>query len=254
MTREVLPSSPPANRKPKSRATTNGLSRFSRGFFPTGRRVLATLEGSAKARRTALGLFAVIAYLMIGRIVAPGFTEYWWYQLAQTTAVLAIVLTLETVFADEGGLAWQTHGIVLITTYADVAGTANGFYDRFGPYDKFVHFSSGAAFAASTYEVLRLLDQRGTINCPAMLRAMFALAISFAIAGVAWEIYEQLSDDVFNSGRVQSRIDTTVDLIADVVGGVTAVIILHRRQSRRHAFADRHTTHTTSRSITSRGR
>jgi hypothetical protein len=254
MTRPSKPSSTPADRMPERRATTNSMSRFTRGFLPTGRRVLATLERSAKARRSTLGLFAVIAYLLIGRINDPDFNEYWWYQLAQTTAILVVVLTLETLFADEGGLAWQTHGIVLITTYADVAGTANGFYDRFGPYDKIVHFSSGAAFAASTYEALRLLDQRGTINYPAMRRAIIAVAISFAIAGVAWEIYEQLSDSVFNSGRVQSHIDTIVDLITDLSGGIAAVIVLSRRESKRYMVAHRHGTQPTSRAITSRGR
>lgn len=164
------------------------------------------------------------------------------------------MLILESLFLDEGGLAWQTHGIVLMTTYADVAGTANGFYDQFGPYDKIVHFSSGAAFAASTYEVLRLLDQRGTINYSAIRRVMVSLAISFAIAGVTWEIYEQLSDDMFNSGRVQSRVDTIVDLITDLGGGIVAVMVLHRRESNRQSFANQHAPHSTPHTAISRGR
>jgi hypothetical protein len=215
---------------------------------------MGTLEGSSKARRTALGLFALLAYLLIGRINDPGFNEYWWYQFGQTTAILVVVVTLETLFADEGGLAWQTHGIVLITTYADVAGTANGFYDRFGPYDKIVHFSSGAAFAASSYEVLRLLDHRGAISYPAIRRAMIALAVSFTIAGITWEIYEQLSDNVFNSGRVQSRVDTIVDLLTDLCGGIAAVVVLHRREANRHPFSNRHVSHRTAHTVTSRGR
>jgi hypothetical protein len=251
---DAMPLPTPAKRRAESRTPTTGSLRRTGGIFPVLLSVLSTLEGSAKARRTALGLFAVIAYLLVGRIIDPGFTEYWWYQFGQTCAILIVVLSLETLFANEGGLAWQTHGIVLMTAYADVSGTTSGFYDRFGPYDKIVHFWSGAAFAASTYEVLRLLAQRGTISLPPVSRALIALAISFAIAGVAWEIYEQLSDSVFNSGRVQSRIDTIVDLITDFCGGLAAVLVLQRRELARHETAHLHPPHATSKAITSRGR
>jgi hypothetical protein len=249
-----MPSSTPAKSKPKSKAQTSRTSRFRRGVFPAVSRVLATVEGSAKARRSALGLFAVIAFLLIGRTIDPGFNEYWWYQLGQTSAILTVVLTLETLFASEGGLAWQTHAIVLTMAYADVAGTTNGWYDRFGSYDKIVHFWSGAAFAASAYEVLRLLDQRGTISCSPARRALLAIAISFGVAGVAWEIYEHLSDSLFNSGRVQSRVDTMVDLTTDFLGGVLTVFVLRRRELARQREAHWRTTQSTSKALTSRGR
>jgi uncharacterized membrane protein YjdF len=194
------------------------------------RRLAATLDASAKARRSALAMFAVLAYLAIGRAIAPGFTDYWWYQLAQTTATLAILLTLETVFAREGGLAWQTHVIVVVTTWADVLGTAGHLYDTFNPYDKIVHFCAGAVFAAGIYEVLRLLDRRGTVTTSPQLRALLAVAVSFALAGLAWEVYEYMGDAVFQSGRVQSRLDTVHDLASNVCGGVIAVVILRTRE------------------------
>jgi uncharacterized membrane protein YjdF len=197
----------------------------------TLKEIAPTLAASAKTRRSTLGLFAILAYLVIGQIVDPGFTDYWWYQLGQTAATLCVVLTLEIVFAREGGLAWQTHAIVVVTTYADVWGTAGGLYDRIAPYDKIVHFWSGAAFAAGAYEVLRLLDHRGTVAMPPPRRALVAVAVSFAIAGVAWEIYEYLSDAVFESGRVQSRWDTIHDLVFDAGGGVTAVTLLGAREA-----------------------
>jgi uncharacterized membrane protein YjdF len=202
-------------------------------------RLATTLEASAKTRRTALGLFAVLAYLMIGRATEPGFAKLWWYQVVQTTATLCVVLILETVFAREGGLAWQTHVIVVVTTYADVLGTVEGFYKTLEPYDKIVHFWSGAAFAAGVFEVLRLLDQRGTLVMPPLRRTLLSVAVSFAIAGVAWELYEYLSDAVFDSGRVQSRWDTVHDLICDVCGGVAAVSLLRAREAVRERVGRR---------------
>ncbi|HEY7030038.1 MAG TPA: hypothetical protein VH482_01860 [Thermomicrobiales bacterium] len=194
-------------------------------------RLATTLETSATTRRSALALFTILAYLMIGRVIEPGFTKYWWYQVAQTTATLVLLLILDAVFAQEGGLAWQTHVIVVVMTYADVLGTVGGLYDAFEPYDKIIHFFSGAAFAASVYEVLRLLDQRGTLAMPPMKRTLVAVTISFAIAGVSWELYEYLSDVVFASGRVQSRWDTAHDLICDALGGIAAVSLLRAREA-----------------------
>lgn len=212
------------------------VTHMRRGLAQATLRVITTLSDSAKARRTALGLFAVIAYLLIGRLIEPGFTRYWWYQLGQTSGILVMVLTLDTVFAREGGVSWQTHGIVLMTTYADVAGTANNLYDRFGPYDKIVHFWSGAALAAGTYEVLRLLDRRGAISIAPLRRAVLAIVVSFTIAGFAWELYEQFSDDIFNSGRVQSRKDTQIDLVADALGAAAAAVLLRLKDARRQQF------------------
>jgi uncharacterized membrane protein YjdF len=217
-----------------------GSDRSVRAALPRSlHRLAATIDDSAKVRRSALGLFAVLAYLMIGQAVEPGFTKYWWYQLAQTTVTLVVLLVLETVFAREGGLAWQTHAIVLVTTYADVLGTAGGLYDAFEPYDKIVHFWSGAAFAAGVYEVLRLLDQRGVVAMPPLWRTLLAVTVSFAIAGVAWELYEFLSDAVFESGRVQSRWDTIHDLVCDASGGVAAVSVLVAREAVRERLGRR---------------
>jgi uncharacterized membrane protein YjdF len=143
---------------------------------------------------------------------------------------LVVVLVLEIIFAAEGGLVWQTHVIALVTTYADIGGTSNGLYHAIGPYDKFVHFWSGAAFAAAVYEVLTLLNQRGSLDWPPAQRLVIAVAVSFMIAGVAWELYEQLSDVLFHSGRVQGGWDTVHDLVCDACGGIVAVTVLRRRE------------------------
>jgi uncharacterized membrane protein YjdF len=206
------------------------------------RRLATTLDGSAKARRSALALFAVLAYLGIGRAIDPGFTNYWWYQLFQTTTTLVVLVTVEALFARDGGLAWQTHLIIVVTTYADVLGTAGHLYDSFEPYDKIVHFCSGAVFAAMVYEVLRIVDRRGRIAIPPPRRALIAVAVSFLIGGLAWELYEYLSDAVFDSGRVQSRLDTAHDLVCNVGGGILAVMLLGAREAARGRFGRRLTT------------
>jgi len=219
---------------------TERLARAAIGH--SARRLATTLDASAKARRSALALFAVLAYLGIGRAIDPGFTNYWWYQLVQTTTTLAVLVTVETLFARDGGLAWQTHLIIVVTTYADVLGTAGHLYDTFEPYDKIVHFCSGAVFAAMVYEVLRIVDRRGRIAIPPPRRALIAVAVSFLIGGLAWELYEYLGDAVFDSGRVQSRLDTAHDLVCNVCGGIFAVVLLGAREAARGRFGRRLTT------------
>jgi len=189
------------------------------------------LRTSRAARYTTLGLGGVLIYLLIGQIVDPGFTNYWWYQLFQTAATLAIVLSLDALFVEEGGMAWQTHLLVVGATLADTLGTAGHLYEKIVPYDKFVHFAGGAALAAGAFQSLTFLDRRGVMSMSPIKRAIVSAMISFLIAGMIWETYEYLSDVVFGSGRVHGWSDTVGDLIADTFGAITAVTIMVRHES-----------------------
>ena len=184
------------------------------------------MRTSRAARYSALALSGVIFYLLIGQIVDPGFTHYWWYQLAQTSMTLVIVLLLDAAFVEEGGMAWQTHALVVAATLADTLGTAGHMYARWGPYDKVVHFSSGAAFAAATYQALWFMEQRGELSLSPTRRALIAVGISFLLAGIIWETYEYLGDQIFSSGRQYGWGDTIGDLIADFCGAIVAVVIM----------------------------
>jgi len=189
------------------------------------------LRTSRTARYTAIGLGGVITYLIIGQIIDPGFTNYWWYQLFQTTATLAVVLSLDALFVEEGGMAWQTHLLVVGATLADTLGTAGHMYDKIVPYDKFVHFAGGAALAAGAFQTLTFLERRGVVTMGVYQRALVAALISFLVAGVIWETYEYMSDVVFGSGRVHGWGDTIGDLISDSLGAITAVTIMVRHES-----------------------
>ncbi len=187
---------------------------------------------STTARFAICGLSGVLAYLLIGRMIEPNFTDYWWYQFFQTSATLIIVVLLNAAFADEGGMAIQTHVVVVGATLADTLGTAGHLYDRWGPYDKLVHFASGAAFAAAAYQALNFLHRRGVLDWSIVRRALIAAVTSMMIVGFAWEFYEYASDAIFQSGRVQSRADTIGDLIADTAGALVAVAVIYHYEWR----------------------
>jgi hypothetical protein len=194
------------------------------------RDIRSVLRVNEAARWATCGLGGVIVYLLIGRLLDPGFTNYWWYQLFQTSLTLTIVLFLNGMFAEEGGMAWQTHAIVVGATLADTLGTAGHMYDRWGPYDKVVHFSSGAAFAAGIYQSLAFLKRRGVIAWDPFKRGLMAVILSFFVIGFIWEAYEYLSDVVFGSGRVHGWGDTFGDLIADTTGAILAIGIIRRHE------------------------
>jgi hypothetical protein len=200
-------------------------------FFDDIRSVLRVNEA---ARWATCGLGGVIVYLFVGRILDPTFTNYWWYQLFQTSLTLGIVLFLNGMFAEEGGMAWQTHAVVVGATLADTLGTAGHMYDRWGPYDKVVHFSSGAAFAAGGYQALAFLKRRGVIAWEPFKRGIVAIVLSFLVVGVIWETYEYLSDVVFSSGRVHGWGDTFGDLIADTSGAILAIAFIRRYERHQH--------------------
>ncbi len=191
------------------------------------------LRESFTARFAVFGLSAVLFCLILGQIINPGFTTFWWYQVVQTFITLVIVLFFNAAFASEGGMAIQTHVLVIGATLADTIGNAFDFYHSWEPYDKVVHFTSGAALAAGTFQALNYLSRRGILNWSVAKRGLGAFAVSLFVTGFAWETYEYMGDAVFNSGRVQSRGDTIGDLVADTLGALVAVSIMYRTE-RRH--------------------
>ena len=211
--------------------------RMARLGLPTAREIVRAipyvLRESFGARLAVLGLSSMLVCLVFGQLVSPGYTEYWWYQFFQTIGTLIIVLIFNAAFASEGGMAIQTNLLVVGATFADIIGNAFNFYHSWEPYDKFVHFMSGAALAAGTFQALNFLSRRGMLDWGIAKRALAGFAASLIICGFAWETYEYMGDAVFNSGRVQSRGDTAGDLIADTLGALLAVAIIFQYE-RRH--------------------
>jgi hypothetical protein len=192
----------------------------------SGNRLVWLLENVAKARWSSIALIGALFFLLLGEVFVPGSNPYYGYQMLQVMVVLVAVISLELVFLQQGGLAWPTHAIISVTVIADVVGTSSDLYHRWGPYDKIVHFSSAAAFAAGGFDILSGLNKRGILTMTAARRWLTAIAISFLIAGLAWETYEYLGDVVFHTDRVQDGIDTRNDLISNMSGALFASTIL----------------------------
>ncbi|MCK9518013.1 MAG: phosphatase PAP2 family protein [Dehalococcoidia bacterium] len=194
-------------------------------------RLLEFVGASPRALFSTASLGSLLLFLVVGEIVAPGFTAFWGYLLVQMAATLVLLLTGETFFRGQGGLSWQTHLIAVACGYADTLGTAGNLYANLAEYDKITHFAGVAAVTAAAYDCLRALDRRG--NTSAWVASRFWTAIGIGIAaGIGWEVYEALADDIFATKRVQGRIDTTYDLLFDSLGAFVAAFLVRWAERR----------------------
>jgi hypothetical protein len=178
----------------------------------------------------SLLLALLLAYLLIGQLFWPGFTDFWGYQVGQVSVTLMVIFMGEGRRTRPALFTWETRVIVVATTFADCLGTAGDFYDRFVTYDKITHFAGTAAATAVAAEIIALLAKRGKVTWGPW--AQVAVAVSFGFfCGVAWEVYEYLADVVFHTGRVQGALDTRNDIISDTAGAVVAALLVARRRA-----------------------
>jgi hypothetical protein len=192
--------------------------------------MFASVSNNPWAVLDVTALAGLLASLLLGQLISPGFTDYWGYIVAQVAATILAVCWLSQRFWLEGGFSWLTHLVIVVVTYADTFGTALGFYDRFPMYDKVTHFGGGAILAAVAYEIVLALHRRGAIAWSLTGRALAAVVIALA-CGSIWEIYELFGDTIFDTGRHAGSRDTIYDLISDLAGAVLTVALLAQLHS-----------------------
>ena len=186
-------------------------------------------QGALRVLFSTAGLGSLLAYLLMAQWLTPGFTGYWGYLTFQVAICLALLITGEILFAAEGGLSWTTHVLAVVCAYADVLGTDGNLYARIDEYDKLTHFLGVAAATAGLYDILRALGKRGALDWAPADR--FVASVVFGvILGVGWEVYEYLGDVVFDTSRVNSRLDTINDLVFDTLGALLVGLLLLRAE------------------------
>lgn len=196
-------------------------------------RLLANLNAAAREiaevprlRFTVYSLGLLLTYLIVRQVFDPGFTNYWGYMVAQIALTIVVILILSVHYSEQGGFSLLTHGIIVVTTYADTLGTAGHMYDRFISYDKITHFLGSAAVASAVGDVLIAKSRKGSIDWSP--RKMMIVAAGVAIGmGALWEVYEFAGDRLLDTGRDGGRWDTTYDLISDSVGAISAAVLLY---------------------------
>ncbi|MGI8925457.1 MAG: phosphatase PAP2 family protein [Tepidiformaceae bacterium] len=194
----------------------------------TGQAVGATAETvryNRRVRWSMLALGGLLLYMFVARVLNPGFTTYWGYLVFQMAGTMMALLAGEVVFAGHGGVSWQTHFIAVVCSYLDTLGTDGHLYARIDEYDKLTHFMGVAAVTSGAYDCFRGLSRRGLGGWTAEGRLLGAVAVGIAV-GVAWEVYEYIGDNVFDTARIGGMWDTSNDLVSDALGALTAGLVL----------------------------
>src|SRR5829696_1627444 len=75
---------------------------------PTSWMTKRELLVASRLHLSLLTLTGLWIYLLVGQIVAPGFTDYWGYLMVQIPVVLVTVLALSRWLAASGGLGWPS--------------------------------------------------------------------------------------------------------------------------------------------------
>jgi hypothetical protein len=117
-------------------------------------------------------------------------------------------------------IAWS---LLVVAALVNAAGYLWDLYDRFGWFDEAVHayttFALTLPLALLLYNVVLTGAQTHTI--------LFVLAVSsLGVAiGVLWEIAEWAYDQMVPENAILGKLDTIIDLIMDILGGVVAGIV-----------------------------
>jgi uncharacterized membrane protein YjdF len=188
------------------------------------------LYGRRCVQLACLALTGILAYLLVGQVVSPGFTDHWGYFPPQVAFYLTVAIVGETLFRRDGGLfAWQTLFVAVAATSADVFGTSEDFYANFKEYDKIVHFFGAAAFTAVVIDILVALAARGRIDHTYAEIVVIGVACGIA-AGIGWEVYEYVGDHVFHSARTGGWPDTSHDILFDSLGALLIGLVAANRR------------------------
>lgn len=182
--------------------------------------VWETLARRRALRATIFSLVTLLIYLALGRVLFPGFTDYWGYHIAQLSFYITVALVGEVMYRHEGGLfGAPTLAFAVAVAYADVIGTVADYYSTIMFYDKVVHFLGSAAFTAVVLDIMLARNARKGAPEPASRLIVLGVVLGIT-AGITWEFYEYIGDVIFNSGRVQSQADTRHDIIFDIFGAL----------------------------------
>jgi hypothetical protein len=117
-------------------------------------------------------------------------------------------------------LVW---GLLAAAALVNVAGYLWDLYDRFGWFDEAVHLYTTFALTLP----LALLLYNVVLMGAQTHKVIFVLTVaSLGVAiGVLWEIAEWAYDQMVPENAILGKLDTIIDLIMDILGGVAAGIV-----------------------------
>lgn len=190
--------------------------------------LLTSLPKKARLQNWILSGVLLAVYLVTYVANLASITPFRLFQTAGTLIGLLAALSwwMEPVYY------W---GVALFSCAALYGGGMLEFYTLFSEYDICLHFLSGILLVWMGHYILRLLllFSKAQHPLPYGITLAFSWLFSVASAGV-WEIFEFVTDLLFDLQSQLGLWDTMTDICAGVVGSLISVLLLHlflRRRS-----------------------
>lgn len=130
-----------------------------------------------------------------------------------------------------GALLW----IGTVIVYMDALGNMFEWYANLSNYDKWIHFSAGAASAGFVFYVLKSVSKIHHFQLGWASKA-YAAVTTTAVLGILFEAFEMVADEVYPGNYwLGSGIDTVTDLLMALSGSLAAMMLVHIIQNKGHA-------------------
>lgn len=114
----------------------------------------------------------------------------------------------------------------LFQLYADTLGNTFKLYAKFNWYDRLTHLTGGAIIGAFAIFILSYFNKKNQWKMTFKSLIIFAIAISLSL-GVLYELWEYFAYSVLGyKYLIIGEVDTVDDLLFDLIGATTSVILL----------------------------
>ncbi len=188
-----------------------------------------------RAKRIIQGLFLLlIAFELLNWLGVLHFhLDFSWLGLVGTFAgVFGFLL-----YFDPPAVVW---GAALFGLTNDAVSDVFDLYNRFNTWDRYVHFTGGLCAGLIAYFILRGLEKRGSLSFRGAMIAPITIAV-VSFAGFCYEYWEFLVDVVYfhHPKELGDAIDTVDDMLLNILGAVTFLLLLFLWRAIRKARQER---------------
>lgn len=171
-------------------------------------------------------VFKTVKILSVGLIIWAVFNTNW--LLAYNAGLTLIVAFFPQILQKKWNVSYPGAidvSILLFVVCALIFGEAFNFYYKFAWWDVALHTFSGVIIALVAFIIIKQLnDIDMRVSLSPIFVALFALSFAM-LFGSVWEIFEYMSDQLFNTNMQKNGLDDTMqDLIVSLVGATTVSI------------------------------
>jgi len=142
-----------------------------------------------------------------------------------TVLFVWLILEIANYLSSHGTLPANLWGFAAMGLMLDSTSDYTLLFEKFRHYDSLMHFIVGGIIAS--FIIINALKHFFNVSSLPTIW-LYALTVMLVnLAGVMYEILELIADKYFGASNITSRFDTTQDLIFNIAGSLT-FILLHR--------------------------